>query len=139
MPFDIVLDLLLADGSGTRTEVATRPQMLTPIAFLQMRKLILQFARGSTLEILSNFGWRHLWRTRHQQVYVVNADMSLQDADVSAHTDLTDNFTHPLRYFSAQYLVAVLRHPHKVILDVIRCVRSFSILWHSSPLSRKLY
>src|SRR5258708_33119732 len=91
MLFNMLLDLGLADHADTGTEIATRPDVLAPIAFLQVRKLILQFARRRSLQILGHFSWTQLRRTRHQQVNVVHADMPLQNVHVSAHTDLSDN------------------------------------------------
>src|SRR5689334_22832054 len=132
MLFNVVLDLFLTDGSDTGTEVAPCPQMLSPIAFLQVRKLILQFARGRSFQILSDFGWAQLWRARYQQVDMVNTDMALHDGDVSAQAQLADDFARSFSNFRSQYLVTVFGHPHEVILDVIRRVWPFAILWHSS-------
>src|ERR1700730_18572786 len=107
MLFNCLLDLLLADGADTGTEVATRPQMLSPIAFLEVGKLILQFARGGSLQILSDFGRTQLRRTRHQQVNMVSADMALHDGDVSAHAELSDDFAGSFCDFRPQHLVPI--------------------------------
>src|SRR5690349_19872221 len=102
MFFNVLLDLLLANGSDTGTEVATRPQMLSPVAFLQVGILVLQFARGGSSEILGNFGWTQLWRTRHQQVNMIDRHVPLHNVDVSTHTYLPNDFAGSFGNFCPQ-------------------------------------
>jgi hypothetical protein len=52
MPLDVLLNLLRRDLSRRAAEVPPRPQMLTPIPLLQMRKLLLQQMRRPPLQVL---------------------------------------------------------------------------------------
>ena len=43
---------------------------------------------------------------------------------------MADNFSRSFCRFTAQSLIAVFRHPHKVILNIVDCMRSLAIVGH---------
>lgn len=130
MFLNILLDLLLGDDPHRRAEIPPRPQMLSPIAFLQMRKFLLQLPRRHALQVLRDFSWTKQRRTRHQHMHMVNTHMPFQNMHISAHTYLSKNRARPLGYLPTQHLIPIFRHPHQMVLNVIERVRSFPVFWH---------
>src|SRR5258706_13322400 len=136
LPFvfvNVFLDLFLGDGSNRGTKIASRPQVLTPVSFLQMLEFFLQLAGRDAFDELNNFGWRQQRWTRHQDMHVIDAHMTFHNADVAAHTHLLDDVARSFGHLGAQHMVAIFRGPYKVVLDVIDGVSTFAILWHDYP------
>ena len=136
LPFvcvNVFLDLFLGDGSNGGTKIASRPQVLTPLAFLQMREFFLQFAGRDAFDELDDFGWREQWWTRDQNMDMIDADVAFHNRDVAAHAHLFDEVAGSFGYLGTQHVVAIFRGPHEVVLDVIDCVSTFAILWHDYP------
>jgi hypothetical protein len=130
---DIVMNLLFCHCSYRGAEVSSCPEMPSPISLLQVRKLVLQHLRRPSLQILHHLGRSQSWWTRHQQMDMVLAHVPSQDLDVSTHTALPDQLSCSFSHRSTQHMIAILGHPHKVVLDIIDCVRPFTILDHCLP------
>src|SRR4051794_23002868 len=127
---NVGFNLLLSDSANSAAEIATRPQVLTPVAFLEQGKLVLQFARRNAFDILRDLGRSQYWRARQHQVNVVATDMPPQNGHFSAHTHLSDDFSRSLSGFTAQDLVSVFRDPHKMVLDIVDRMCSLAIVGH---------
>ncbi len=130
MMVNVGFDLLLGYSADCAAKIAPRPQMLAPVSLFQQREFILQFPRRYSLDELGDLRWTEIGRRRHHQMHMVTTDVALQDGDFSAGTDLADNVACPFRRFSPQHLVAIFRHPHEVILNVVDRMRSLPILRH---------
>ena len=130
MLFNVFFDLFLSHRTHRRTEIAARPHVAPPIALLQMRKLILQQPRRPSFQVLHHFRWAQLRPTRHQDMDMVLTHMPPDDFDFSTQTTLQDQLSSSLGHFAAQDMIALLRHPHKVVLDIIDRMRSFAIVCH---------
>ena len=128
MLLDIFPNLFLCDRTHRRTEVATCPQMLSPIAFLQVRELFLQLARRHAFELWHKLGWTQQRWTRHQHMDVIATDMPFHNLNVSAHCYRPENLPCPFRDLAAQALIAILADPHQVVLDVIDGLASLPIV-----------
>jgi hypothetical protein len=106
--------------------------MSAPISLLQVRKLFKQLARRPTFDPPHDLARRHIRWTTHQNVDVIFAHHALHDPDLKSLARLPYQFSYSLRYFSTQYLVAVLRHPYKVILNLKHRVASVPV-FHAAP------
>ena len=133
MFLNVLLNLLGGDSANRGAEIAARPQVLTPIALAQMGELLLQFAGRYACDVLDNLGRSQQRRAGYQDVDVINADMTLDNRDVSAHTYLADNIACSLGHFGPQHGIAIFGGPHKVVLDVIDCVSTFAVVRHDYP------
>src|SRR6185369_873361 len=118
MMINIGFDLFLSDRTNRATKIAACPQMLSPVSFFEQGKLILQLTGRHPFDELSNLSWREGRWTRHHQMNVVAADMTFQDRNFAASTDLSDDLSCAFCRLSAQHLITILRHPHKVILYI---------------------
>jgi hypothetical protein len=119
MFLNVVFDLLFGNRAHRRTEIATAPQMLSPIPLLEVGKFILQFARRYPLQILHDFRRTQLWWAGQQQMNMISAHMAFQYHHLPAHTDLPHDLAGSFRYLAPQHFLAVFGRPYKVILDVI--------------------
>lgn len=70
-------------------------------------------------------------RRRNQHVNVIWRYRTSDNHHFTRMANLPNQITGTLRRLPAQYLVAVLRDPHRVILDVAHSVPAMSILAHS--------
>ncbi len=61
-------------------------------------------------------------------------DVPFQYLDVTAHTTLPNEFPCSFSYLTSEHVVAVLRYPHKVVLDVVKAVRPASVFCHQSAI-----
>ena len=132
MMVNVRFDLLLRNGSAGAAEIAACPQMLAPVAFLEQGKLVLQLARRDAFDELRDLRRTERGRCRHHQMAMIATDMPLQDRDFPTGADLPDQVARPLCRFAAQHLIAVLRDPYKVILNVVDRMRSLPLVGHCS-------
>ncbi len=63
-------------------------------------------------------------------MHVIPGNRTFDDIDLVALAYLSYEIPEPLRYLSVEHLLAVLRAPHHVVLDVIDRVRSFTVILH---------
>jgi hypothetical protein len=133
MFLDVVMDLVFCHRSYCGAEVPSCPEVPSPISLLQMRKLVLQHLRRPSLQVLHHPGWTQTRWTRYQQMHMVFAHVPSQYLDVPTHAALPDQFPCPFSDRTSQHVVAVLRHPHKVVLDIVDRVRPCAILNHTLP------
>ena len=118
-----------------RAEVSPGPQMLPPIPLLQVREFILQHPRRSPFHILHNLRRAQAWRTRHQDMHMIFANMPLQYLDIPTQATLSDQLPCPQRHFPFQHVITILCHPHKMVFDIIHAMWSLSVLWHLTSFS----
>jgi hypothetical protein len=130
MMFKVGFNLRLGECANGAAEIATRPQVLSPIAFFQHGKLVLQFARRHAFDELGNLGWRECGRCRHHQMDRIATDRPFQNGDFPAGTDLPDDPSRSFGRFTAQHLVTLFRDPPKVILNVVDRMCSRAIVGH---------
>src|SRR5579859_6844138 len=130
MMVNVGVDLFLSHSTNRATQIATHPQRLSPVAFLERRKLVLQFARRYALDELSDLGWTQTRRCRDHQMDVVTAGMPFDDRDFSTGADLADDLTRTLGGLAAQDLVAVFCDPDNVIVNVVDRMRSLTRVGH---------
>jgi len=64
---------------------------------------------------------------------MVFTDMTAQYRDISRFTGLSDQIPAPMRYVSYQNRIPILRHPDKMVLNVIDRMRTSFILAHWIP------
>ena len=67
---------------------------------------------------------------RYEQMHVVLADVPLDDLNLELRADIPHNLPQTDAYVRLQQLFAVLRDPHKVVLQVKSCVRRSPIMLH---------
>ena len=67
---------------------------------------------------------------RQQDMDMVLTHVPFDDFDVPTKATLQDQFSRPLGHLAAQYLIAIFGHPHKVVLDVINCMRTLAVICH---------
>jgi hypothetical protein len=130
MMFNVGFNLLLSDSAHRAAEIASRPQVLSPVALFQQGKLILQFARRNPFDELGNLSRTERGWCRHHQMHMIATDMAFQNGDFTARTDLPDDFSRSFCRFTAPDLVTLFRDPHKVILDVVDRMCSLAIVRH---------
>ncbi len=106
--------------------------MPAPISLLQVRKLFKQLARRATLDPPHDLTRRHRRWTTRQYVYMVLAHHTLDYPDLEGFTGLPNQLSYPLRYLASENLVAVLRNPYKVILNLKYRMTAVSVL-HAAP------
>ena len=128
----ILLDHLFGHLTYRRTEVPSRPKMPAPIAFLQVRVLFKQLARRPPFDPPHDLARRHIRRTTDQNMHMILAHHPFHDPDLKGLTRLPNQLSYSLGDLSGQYLVPVLRHPDKVILNLKYRVASVSVV-HAAP------
>lgn len=66
-------------------------------------------------------------------MHVITRDIALHDDDASTFSALTNQIPSTKRHFPFQHLVAILRHPNQMILDIIDRVATRTI-FHTATL-----
>ena len=128
----ILLDHVFGHLPYRGTKIPARPKMPTPVPFLHVRKFFKQLARCATLESPHDLARRHRRRTTHQNMHVILAYNSLHYPNLKKLARLSHQLSNSLRYRSSLYFVTVLRHPHKVILNLIHRMTAISV-FHATP------
>lgn len=127
----ILLNHLFRHLANCRTKIPARPKMTTLIPLLYMRKLFKQLTRSTPFDSPHDFARRHRRRATHQYVHMVFAHNTSNYPYLKGLARLPDKLPYPLSYFSSQYLVAILRNPHKVILYLVYRVAAIPVI-HTS-------
>ena len=117
----------------------SQPEQFIPTDFHCKKGTSLQ--RGLNIGLcektrLSQLADRESWRHRHKYMYMILRDVSPQDLHIVSPTYLTDQISDPLCNLSSQNRLAVLRHPHKVILQVINGMAGLSIVLHTASIPK---
>lgn len=119
MFFNVGANLRLGNLAHRAAKIAARPHMTTPVPFVQMNEFLLKQARTAPLEVLHDGGRAKFGWTTDQKMNMVRPHMPLDNPNLTTQTALTDQLARPFRYGPAQHLVAILRHPDEVVLDLI--------------------
>ncbi len=65
------------------------------------------------------FRWRYRRRSRHQNVYLILTHYTPDNLNLKPFACLTNHFSNSIDQISAQHMVTILRHPYKIILDLV--------------------
>src|SRR5665647_1892451 len=109
------------------TKVSSCPKMPTPIALLHMWEFLKHLRRCSSLYPSHDLAWGHSRRCRDKHVNMIFTHNSAYDLDLKGLTGLADKFFHSKGYLAIQYLISILRHPYKMILNVENCMTSVTV------------
>ena len=100
------------------TKLPSRPRMPAPVLLFQVRKFFKQLVRCAPFDSSHNLAWRHVRRTTHENVYVIFTHNTFDDPDFKGFACFSHQVANPLRHLSIQHLVAILRYPYKVVLNL---------------------
>jgi hypothetical protein len=106
--------------------------MFSPVLLLQVWKLFKQFTRSAPFDPPHDLSWRQRRRTTGQNMQVILAYHPFYYPDLKGFTGPTYQLSNSLRHFSCQHLVAVLRYPYKMVLNLKNCVTTVSV-FHAAP------
>jgi len=73
-------------------------------------------------------------RPTDKNVHMIFADNAFHDPYLKSRAGLPHQLPHTLRDFSRQHLVAVFRHPHKVVLNLINRMAAITLLHRTSSI-----
>ena len=118
---------LVRNGARRGTARPTRPQLATPIPLVQCRVLFLQLARRLAFAGLQHIQHRLTGRRRDKERHMRPTNMPFQYQHLMLHTANPNYVPCPLGYLTRQDMVALLRHPHQMILASIQRMRSLTI------------
>lgn len=90
-----------------------------------------EFVGSFALEGLHEFADGKKWWHGEKEMHVIPGNRTFDDIDLVALAYLSYELPEPLRYLSVENLLAVLRAPYQMVLDVIDRVRRFSVILHT--------
>jgi hypothetical protein len=135
MMLKVALDHLFCHLPCRGAKIAARPKMSAPVAFLQVRKLLKQSAGCVAFDPSHDLAWCHMrWRT-HQDVHMIFTHCALHYPDLKRLTHLANQLADSFRNLRGQYLIPILRDPHKVILNLKNRMTSVSVVHFIPPAS----
>ena len=103
-----------------------------------MSELSQEDARALTLDPLHQITCRHVRRAGNEQVDMVLAHMTLENLNLQLRTDRSHDLAEPGANIASQQLLAVLRDPHQVELDVKARMRCSSVVFHPSVIPARV-
>jgi len=123
-------------GHITRTgrKISPSPHVPSPKRPTQTLILHQRLPRRLSFHRLGQLTDRQIWRHRHKYVDMIRRDMPLQNLHIVSFTYLTDQVSDSLRNLPSQNRLAVLRHPHKVILQIIDGMAGLPIVFHTASI-----
>jgi hypothetical protein len=62
---------------------------------------------------------------------MISGNRTLDDFHVLGLAQLSYKVPEPLRYLSVEHLLTVFRDPYHIVLEVIDCVRSLTVILHT--------
>lgn len=72
---DVLFDDLIGDVTATAAEIATRPNIPSPIRTPQMLERLQQLVRTLSLRPLLESADRQLWRNRYEEIHVIRRNI----------------------------------------------------------------
>ena len=120
MMFQIFPNHLFGHLSNCRAKITSRPEMPSPIPFLDEWKLFKQLSRRPSFDPPHDLTRRHRRWRRYQDVDMLLAHYPFQNPDLERLACLTNQIPHTQCYITLQNLISVLRYPHKVIFNGVR-------------------
>jgi hypothetical protein len=112
---------LIRDVPGSTHIVEPTPQ--TRHAAFQMLMSFPKNAGRETFELVCQLRWREVWRSLHEQMYVVWLYCQMFDFDIELGRLLSDKRIKVFSNFVNAYGKAILRAPHEVIVKVANAAR----------------
>lgn len=114
----VALDHLLRHLPHRYAKVAPRSEVPFPLPSFQLWKLLEQFARTPPLDAPHDLARSHCRQRAHQNMYMVASHHPTQNPYLERFARLSHQFSYPLGHITLEHLVAVLRQPPKVVLNV---------------------
>jgi len=128
MVLDVVLYHLGRDVAGAAGEISPGPEVLSPVPFLQLRELHLQFSRGYPLDLLEEFRDGYRWRYRDEHVDVVRGNRTGDYFDVEIVANHADLLFRLFSDSSFEDLEPVLGYPDDVQGDAVERMGSLAVI-----------
>ena len=119
MTLDVVFDSFAGDVPGCSGVVATRPLDFLAVV---VGVSVVVFPRTDAFEPVGEKRGSVFRRAAHEQVNVVRLDGEVLNFQSFFVGDFVEDGLHTVGNLSRQYRVAVLRYPHYVVVEVVRCV-----------------
>ena len=132
---DIRLDHLVRHRPRRGTEVTPCPQVAAPVPTLQLRKLLLEQPRRTTLDVLNTKSHRQPRWNRCEQVDMIPTHVTFDNRNVLGHANLTDRVSGSNRNLTREHRIPILRYPHHVVLDIVDRVGTVTIFGYGHPSS----
>lgn len=128
-------DHVVGYGAGRDREVASRPQVPTPILLLEVRELLEQDARARALQPLHDLADVLMCPVAQEHVHMLGRHLARDDVQVVLGSDLAQQVARAHRHGARQDTFAVLGHPYDVDLEVVLGVSARSISSHNATSS----
>ena len=125
------------DLAAAAHEVATRPQVPTPILRAQPPVIGQEVMGGLALYRLHDPARRQVRRDTEQQMDMIGPNVPLQNLNVMASTNLPNQIPHLRANITAEHRLAILRDEHEVIMQRVDRVGGSTVLLHGRPSYRK--
>ena len=127
MVLKILLNHILPKLAGRYTEIPSRPEMFTPVSFLQMWEFLKDLTRRPTLHSSHNVRGGNIWRRRSENMHMIFADNTAQYQDFETFASLSYKFPNPQGNVALQNVVAIFRYPNKMIFNLVASMASLTI------------
>lgn len=123
-------DHLVRHRPRRHRKVPSSPKMLAPKQLVQRLELLQQLARRLTLDVLRHLRYRQTRRNRQKNMHMIFRYMTLDDLNPKRPAYLSDQLSNSIPYFTGQHRLPIFRAPHKMIFQIINCMRSLSVYLH---------
>ena len=126
MRSNVVLNGILGDLTDRADKIPVGPEALPPVDLLQFGKRLPNLSGGAAFDQMHDLGRSVTGLGRDQQMDMVRLDAQLLDLKfVDLSTQVNHRFQ-PILDLPVQHPFAILREPHKVVLNVISGVGGIS-------------
>ena len=122
MVFDVVVNHLGRDVSGTHRKESSCPEMLSPIPFAERRKLLLEFAGARSLHELHEFAQGEVRGVREEKVDVLGGNHAGHDYGIILGTYPADELPQAYCHGSGENGIAVLRDPDDMRFEIVQAM-----------------
>ena len=119
-------------------EISPCPKMSSPISLLQMWKLLEQSTCRIAFDPPHNLTGCHSGRGTHQNMHMILANYSAHDPYLKRFTNLTNHCSNSFSNIPCQNLIAVFRHPNKMILNLKNRMTAIPVV-HDTPQNVSFY
>lgn len=133
MMFNIGFDHLIRDVAGGADKVADGPEVLAPIAFMELGKFLLDLAGRFTLNILHEFADGDIWWDRNIDMDVIFGHRAPENFGLIILTNLTNEVPDTNGDVAHKYRIPILGDPDNMIGTIKRGVAGFAIVLAHIP------
>ena len=133
MVVEILKYHVVGDGAAGGREIASGPEMASPVTLPDRGKLLLDASRRTPLDPAHDIAQRMPRRHTDEHMHVIPGQYALDDLDAEFRAGLANNLPNTTLQLAAKDAVAIFGRPDDVITVAVKCMTTLAVDHDRAP------